>query len=100
MAQTLDHIIDQHEFVKHHQEQVEHRSQKDVFFIWMMIVLLSVIAAHFILNFTPSSSPTGFVTADQDPVSNISFLLGAMMVTFVTILIIGLVYVGITRKDY
>jgi len=99
MALSLEHIIDEAEFVRHHQAQVQSRSQKDVFFIWLLIVFISVIAAHFVLNFT-GGSPTGFVTASESPVDNAVLLLGAMMVTFVVVLIVGLVYSGITKKDY
>jgi hypothetical protein len=95
----LESIIDEHEFIQNHQHQVDRRSQKDVFFIWLVIVFLSVIAAHFVLNIT-GSSPTGFVTAAQDFNSNAFLLLGALMVSFVVILIVGLVYTGITKKDY
>ena len=94
----LESIIDEHEFLRHHSQQVEHRSQKDVFFIWLLIVFISVIAAHFILNFT-GSSPTGFVTADQNPTDNLTLLLESFMVVFVVTLIVGLVYVGVTQKD-
>ncbi|MBU1198767.1 MAG: hypothetical protein KKF46_06410 [Nanoarchaeota archaeon] len=97
--ETLDGIVDKDKFLKHHSEQVGHRSQKDVFFIWTLIILISVIAAHFILNFS-GSSPTGFITAAESTTGNISILLGAMLVVFVGILITALTYVGITKKDY
>jgi len=94
----LESIIDEHEFLRYHRHQVESKSQKDVFFIWLLIVFISVIAAHFILNFT-GGSPTGFVTADQNPAENLTLLLESFMMVFVVVLIVGLAYVGITKKD-
>lgn len=95
----LDKLVKDSDFVKHHQEQVQHRSQKDVFFIWMIIIFISVLAAHFVLNFT-GGLPTGFVTAAEDPANNAILLLGAFLVVFIAVMITGLVYVGVTQKDY
>ena len=92
-------MIHQNSFVKHHLEQVQSRSQKDVFFIWMLMIFISVVAAHFVLNLT-GGSPTGFVTAAQGATGNTTLLLGALMVVFVVILITGLIYVGVTQKDH
>ncbi|MBW2990849.1 hypothetical protein KY348_04035 [Candidatus Woesearchaeota archaeon] len=91
-------LIDEVKFRTHHKKQVHHRSQKDIFFIWMIIVFISVISAHFVLNFT-GSTPTGFVTATQNTMGNVTLLLGALLVVFVIVLITGVIYVGITRKD-
>ena len=91
-------IVDEAEFIKHHEKQVESKSQKDIFFIWMLIVFISVIAAHFVLNLT-GSSPTGFVTAAESTTTNPSILLGALLVVFVIILITGLIHSGVTQKD-
>jgi F0F1-type ATP synthase membrane subunit a len=99
MARLLEHIVDEEEFMKHHEQQVQKRSQRDVFFIWMLIIFISVLAAHFILNIT-GSTPTGFVTAAENPTANVTILLGAMLLVFVVILIGGLVYTGITKKDH
>ena len=92
-------IVDEAEFIKHHEKQVESKSQKDIFFIWMLIVFISVIAAHFVLNLT-GSSPTGFVTASESTTANTTILLGALLVVFVIILITGLIHIGITQKDH
>nr|MCK4930365.1 hypothetical protein [Nanoarchaeota archaeon] len=91
-------IINESEFLRHHEKQVERKSQKDVFFIWMLIIFISVIAAHFILNFT-GSSPTGFVTATQSTTTNATLLIRALFIGFVIIMITALIYIGITRKD-
>ena len=99
MAEEVESIVDESEFLRHHLEQVQSRSQKDIFFIWMLIVFISVIAAHFVLNFT-GSSPTGFVTATQNPAENITLLFDAMMVVFVGVLITALIYMGIGKKDH
>ena len=91
-------IVNDAEFKKHHRRQIQIRSQKDVFFVWMLIVFISVIAAHFVLNFT-GSTPTGFVTATQDPASNATLFLGAMLTVFIVIMIIALIHIGVTRVD-
>ncbi|MBN2052400.1 hypothetical protein JW756_02770 [Candidatus Woesearchaeota archaeon] len=95
----LESIINEEEFLRHHRHQVDSKSQKDVFFIWLVIIFISVIAANFLLNFI-GGSPTGFVTASQDPSANATLILGSMMVVFVVVLIIGIAYVGITKKDH
>lgn len=92
-------MINQDTFVKHHLEQVQSRSQKDIFFIWMLLVFISVIAANFVLNLT-GGSPTGFVTATGGDPGNTTLLLGSIMVLFVVVLITGLIYSGITQKDF
>jgi hypothetical protein len=99
MAEEVENIVDESEFLKHYSEQVESKSQKDIFFIWLLIMFISVIAAHFVLNFT-GSSPTGFVTATQNPTENITLLFDAMMVVFVVVLITALIYMGISKKDH
>jgi hypothetical protein len=95
----MESIVDEERFNMNHAEQISPRSQKDVFFIWLLIIFISVIAAHFVLNVS-NASMTGFVTAAQDPSENITLLLDAFMVVFVVILIVGLVYSGITKKDH
>lgn len=92
-------LFDETKFLKHHTAFRESKSQKDVFFIWMLIMFISVVAAHFILNFT-GGSPTGFVTAAQSTIANTSLFLGALLVVFVVILIIAIIHIGITKKDY
>ena len=92
-------IINEFMFKKHHAKQIESRSQRDIFFIWMILIFISVIAAHFVLNFT-ASSPTGFITAAQNPDANTTLLFAAFLVVFIVILITGLVYTGITQKDH
>ncbi len=92
-------IINEVELKKHHSHQIQIRSQKDIFFIWMLLMFISVIAAHFVLNFIPGS-PTGFVTAAESPGTNTTILLGAIMVVCITILITALIYTGVTKKDY
>ena len=99
LRMRMESIVDEKEFIKHHQAQVESRSQKDVFFIWMLIIFISVIAAHLVLNFT-GSSPTGFVTAATNPTDNSVLLFGALLVVFIVILITALIYIGITKNDY
>ena len=90
--------VSEEEFMRDHTEQIHKRSQKDIFMIWMLIVFISVIAAHFMLNIT-GGSPTGFVTANESFDANITILLGALFVAFVATLVAGLVYTGITQKD-
>ena len=95
----MDKIVDEKKFFMNHKEQVQHRAQKAIFFIWMLIMFLSVISAYFVLNMGVGS-PTGFVTASQDPEANLTLLLSAFMVVFVVVLITALIYNGITQKDH
>ena len=92
-------IADESDFKRNHLEQTHHRSQRDVFFIWMLIMFISVLGAHFMLNFM-GGSPTGFVTAAESPTDNAILLLGAFLVLFVVIMIVGLIHIGITKRDY
>lgn len=92
-------IVDQDKFDEHHKKQVHHRSQKDIFFIWLLLIFISVITAHFVLNFL-GVSPTGYVTAAQSTADNTILLLGSMFVVFIVILIVGLVHVGVSQRDY
>jgi len=91
--------VDEEEFLKNHQNQIRKQSQKDVFFIWMLIIFISVIAAHFVLNIT-GGTPTGFVTANESFDTNLIILLGALFVAFVVVLVAGLVYSGVTQRDH
>jgi hypothetical protein len=100
MAQTLDCIVNDAEFERDYREQKKPKSQQDIFFIWIMLVLISVIGAHFMLNIGgPSSSMTGYVTANESPGDNMSILLYALFVAFIGVLVIGLVHFGVTQKD-
>lgn len=92
-------LFDENKFFRHHGKQVQSKSQKDVFFIWMLIMFISVLAAHFILNFT-GSSPTGFVTAAESVTGNTTLFLGALLVVFVVIMIIAVIHFGLTKRDY
>lgn len=74
------------------------RKHHDVFFIWLVLMFIAVIGAHFVLNVT-QGIPTGYVTAQENPVENMTLLLQAMLVLFVTILIVGITHEVITHKD-
>ena len=95
----MERIVDEKKFFRNHKLQIHHRSQKDIFFIWMLIMFISVISAYFVLNLGVGS-PTGFVTANEDPEANLTLLLSAFMVVFVVVLITALIYNGITQKDH
>jgi hypothetical protein len=99
MPKDLEYIVDDAQFEKHHSQQQEGRGQKDIFFVWILLVLISVIGSHFLLNFS-GGSPTGYVTATQDAGENMTIGLYAMFVVFIVVLIVGLIYVGATHKDY
>ncbi|KYK25288.1 hypothetical protein AYK26_02290 [Euryarchaeota archaeon SM23-78] len=92
-------LVDEEKFIKHHEEQVESKSQKDVFFIWMLIVFISVLASHFMLNFT-GSTPTGFVTAAESITGNATLLLGSLLVMFAVIMITAVIHFSTVRKDH
>ena len=46
-------LINESDFHKHHKEQVHHRSQKDIFFIWLLLMFIAMLGSFFVLNFTP-----------------------------------------------
>ncbi|MBN2459516.1 hypothetical protein JXB28_04500 [Candidatus Woesearchaeota archaeon] len=91
--------VDMKEFLKSHDKNVRPGAQKDVFFIWMIIVFISVIAAHFVMNIA-GGTPTGFITASESSGSNLVILLGALFVAFISCLVTGLVYIGIGKNDH
>jgi len=93
----MERLVDEKEFENY--KKTQGRAQKDIFFIWLLIILISVIAAHFVLNIA-GGSPTGFVTASENPDANVSLLLGSLQVVFICVLITAVVYIGITQKDY
>jgi hypothetical protein len=95
----MEKIVDEKKFFSDHKKQVHHRAQKDIFFIWLLVMFISFISAYFVLNLG-AGSPTGFVTASEDPEANLTLLLCAFMVFFVGILITALIYNGITKKDH
>jgi uncharacterized membrane protein YhaH (DUF805 family) len=95
----MEKIVDEKKFFTDHKKQVHHRAQKDIFFIWLLVMFISVISAYFVLNMG-AGSPTGFVTANEDPEANLTLLLSAFMVLFVVVLITALIYIGITQKDH
>jgi len=98
MARTLDHIIDEAQFERSYKEQNTSRSQRDVFFIWLVLMFIAVFAAHLVLNFS-GATVTGFVTATADPTANVSVLLYSLFAVFIVVLITALIYTGITQKD-
>jgi uncharacterized membrane protein YhaH (DUF805 family) len=98
MARTLDHIVDDADFEKNYKNQESPRGQRDIFFIWIVLVLISVVGAHFILNLA-GGGITGYVTAKEDPVGNVTIMLQAIFVLFIAVLVVALVYFGVSQKD-
>jgi hypothetical protein len=90
-------VVDESEFARRHNERIERRGDKDVFFIWIILMFISVVGAHFVLNFA-SASPTGYVTAAQDAVENVTLLVESLFVLFVALFIGLLGHVGILRR--
>jgi uncharacterized membrane protein YhaH (DUF805 family) len=95
----MEKIVDEKKFFESHRLQIHDRAQKDIFFIWMLVMFISVLGAYFMLNLG-TGSPTGFVTASQDITGNMTLLLGAFMLLFIVVLITALIYFGITQKDH
>ena len=95
----MEKIVDEEKFHADHKSLIHHRAQKDIFFIWMLVMFISVLGAYFMLNLG-TGSPTGFVTANQDMTGNMTLLLGAFMLLFIVVLITALMYFGITQKDH
>lgn len=95
----MEKIVDEKKFHSDHKSLIHHRAQKDIFFIWLLVMFIAVISAYFVLNLA-GSSPTGFVTANEDPAESLVLLLSAFMLLFVVILITALIYFGITKKDH
>ncbi|MFH0869966.1 MAG: hypothetical protein V1866_02830 [archaeon] len=98
MTRTLDHIIDEAQFERSYKEQNTTRSQKDVFFIWLVLMFMAVFAAHLVLNFS-GTTVTGFVTATAGPAGNATTLLYSLFAVFIVVLVTALIYTGITQKD-
>jgi uncharacterized membrane protein YhaH (DUF805 family) len=98
MPKTLDKIINEEEFEKHHSKTKTARSQRDIFFVWTLLMTIAVIGSHFALNLS-SPSVTGFVTATEDVTGSFTIMLYAVFALFVTILITAIIYTGITQKD-
>jgi hypothetical protein len=86
------------EFTRRHNEQVESRSQKDVFMIWLVLMFLAVIGAHFLLTLG-SASVTGAVVGPGDvSLDSVSTLLAAIGV-FTAAAVVGAAgYYGISGK--
>ena len=99
MAQSLDSIVDDAEFEKNYKRQVSPRSQQDIFFIWLVLVMISVIGAHFLVGLSGAGGITGYVVSSGGSESNFMLLLASMFVTFIMVLIVGLVHHGVTQKD-
>ena len=93
----MDKHIRFDEFEKRHNEQVEARSQKDVFMIWAILMFLAVIAAHFLLHMT--LSPTGYILATPEAqLEEISSLLAALGIFGFATIVGGAAYIGITNR--
>ena len=85
-------------FHKYHGEQVINRNHNDVFFIWMTILFISVLAANLFVGLAPINS-VGMIVG-EDSTSNGFSLLGSLFLVFVNIFIIGVIYSKVTKKDY
>ena len=99
MAQTLDNIVDDAEFEKNYKHQVSPRSQQDIFFIWLVLVIISVLGAHFLVGLSGAQGITGYVVSSGGSEGNFMLLLASMFVTFIMVLIVGLVHHGVTQND-
>ncbi len=99
MAQTLDNIVDDAEFEKNYKQQVSPRSQQDIFFIWLVLVMISVLGAHFFVGLSGAEGITGYVVSSGGTEGNFMLLFASMFVTFIMVLVVGLVHHGVTQKD-
>lgn len=99
MARTLDNIVDDAEFERNYKQQVSPRSQQDIFFIWLVLVMISVIGSHFVLNLSGASGITGYVVASGGTEGNFLLLISSLFVAFIVVLVVGLVHHGVTQKD-
>jgi len=98
MAGESIRAVSDEEFAQRHNNQIERKSGKDVVLFWFALMFLAVVGAHFMLNISPQT-PTGFVTAEENALENLTLLVNAMFVLFVAILIGILGHRGITRHD-
>ena len=78
--------------------QRQRNHSKEVFFVWMGIMLFSVIAAHFLLNLGPDNA-TGFVTANTNPDENALTGMYALLSLFIVVCAVGVGFFVLTRKD-
>ena len=63
-------LFDEARFLTHHTVQRQSKGQKDVFFIWILIMFISVVAAHF-ADFKVSQAR--IVKADQTRLMHVSY---------------------------
>ncbi len=98
MEQNIFHELDLLD-AKYHRTQIENPNHKDIFFIWLLLVFISVFSAYTILGLT-TGSPTGLVTAGDDISFNGPIMLGSLLFVFINILIVGLVHIGISGRDH
>jgi hypothetical protein len=98
-SKAVAKIVKEEEFNAHHSVQVERRGERDVFFVWLVLMFVSVVSAHFILNFTPGT-PTGYVTAAESPVENLTMLVDSFFVLFVALFVGLLGHLGISKNAY
>ena len=89
-------VVNESEFNRRHNEQGKPRKDREIFSIWVALVFIAVIGAHFMLNVAPST-PTGYVTAVQDAPDNLGLLVYSFSVLGIEVLVGGLAYFGITR---
>ena len=98
MERNIFHELDLLE-LKHHRWQAEKTKHKDIFFIWLLLIFISVFSAYTILGLT-TGSPTGLAIAGSELTSNGPIMLGSLLFVFINILIVGLVHTGISGRDH
>ena len=97
MDKNIFHELDLLE-LKHHRSQVKNKNHSDIFFIWLLLVFISVFSAYTVLGIT-TGSPTGLAIAGDSLSTNAPFMLGSLLFVFINILIVGLIYTGVSGRD-
>jgi hypothetical protein len=82
----------------HHKEQQQKGSQKDIFFVWMVLMTIAVIGSNFLLE-VGTGSPTGMVVASLGEEIQLNILLGSIMILLIAVLIGIISYKFATKKN-
>jgi hypothetical protein len=97
MVKLQKPVVSEEEFLRRYNQRIERRGSKDVLFIWIVLMFISVVAAHFALNVAVPST-TGYVTAGTDAVENINILMDSFFVLFIAVFVGLLAYIGISKS--
>ena len=71
----------------------------DVYFIWLTLMFIAVVAGHFVLNVS-GGIPTGYVAATENPVENLTLLVNSLVAVVTICIAVGIAAMSVTKNDY